>query len=382
MANIETFSALIGDIYDASLDPGLWRPVFDKVCVFVNATEAGLILQDNIHKIAQVSLGSTRDPYYRQLYEEKYFRINPMFPTITFFNVETTITIPDIVSRDELCRSKFGKEWLAPQQYVDSVFSIAEKSATGCALFTAIREANHGFFNDEVCRRFALIVPHVRRALLIGKVIDLKRVEAAALADSLDTLASGMFLVDETGRIVHANASAHVIVAEANVLRARDGRLHAVAPEANQTLLDTFVAAANGDAALGRKGIAVPLQARSGSRYVANVMPLTGGARRRAGASHAAVAVVFVHKAVLDMPSPPEALAKAFQLTQAELRVLLAIVEIGGVPEVAPVLGIAEATVKAHLRSLYDKTGAKRQADLVKLVAGYTNPLLVQPNSF
>jgi DNA-binding CsgD family transcriptional regulator len=120
----------------------------------------------------------------------------------------------------------------------------------------------------------------------------------------------------------------------------------------------------------------VPLRARDGTRYVANVMPLTGGARRRAGISYSAVAVVFVHKAVLDLPSPPEAVAKEFQLTPAELRVLFAIVEVGGVPEVSAVLGIGEGTVKTHLHHVFEKTGAARQADLVKLVAGYSSALL------
>lgn len=69
-------------------------------------------------------------------------------------------------------------------------------------------------------------------------------------------------------------------------------------------------------------------------------------ARRRAGASYAAAAL-FVHKAALDIPSPPEAIAKAFKLTPTELRVLLAIVEVGGVPEVAETLGIAETVVAA-----------------------------------
>ena len=32
-----------------------------------------------------------------------------------------------------------------------------------------------------------------------------------------------------------------------------------------------------------------------------------------------------------------------------ELRVLLAIVEVGGVPEVAEALGVAESTIKTHL---------------------------------
>ena len=39
-------------------------------------------------------------------------------------------------------------------------------------------------------------------------------------------------------------------------------------------------------------------------------------------------------------------------------------------------LGVAEATVKTHLGHLYAKTGTGRQADLVKLVAGFSSPLL------
>jgi len=109
---------------------------------------------------------------------------------------------------------------------------------------------------------------------------------------------------------------------------------------------------------------------------VAHVLPLTSGARRRAGASYAAVAAVFVHKAALDAPSPQEVIGRHYKLTPTELRVLLAIVEVGGVPEVAETLGIAESTVRTHLLRLFAKSGAKRQADLVKLVASYVNPLV------
>ena len=55
---------------------------------------------------------------------------------------------------------------------------------------------------------------------------------------------------------------------------------------------------------------------------------------------------------------------------------MLAIVEVGGVPEVAEALGIAETTVKTHLHRTYQKTGINRQADLVKLVAAFSNPLV------
>ena len=88
------------------------------------------------------------------------------------------------------------------------------------------------------------------------------------------------------------------------------------------------------------------------------------------------MAALFVHKAALDAPSPLEAIAKAYKLTPTELRVLLAIVEVGGVPEVAEALGIAATTVRTHLHQTYHKTGVNRQADLVKLVAAFSNPLL------
>jgi DNA-binding CsgD family transcriptional regulator len=49
---------------------------------------------------------------------------------------------------------------------------------------------------------------------------------------------------------------------------------------------------------------------------------------------------------------------------------------VGGVPEVAEAMGISGSTVKTHLRRLFAKTGTDRQADLVKLVAAYANPLI------
>jgi DNA-binding CsgD family transcriptional regulator len=52
------------------------------------------------------------------------------------------------------------------------------------------------------------------------------------------------------------------------------------------------------------------------------------------------------------------------------------VVQVGGVPETAEALGIGEATVKTHLHRLFSKTGATRQADLVKLVAAFSNPLV------
>jgi DNA-binding CsgD family transcriptional regulator len=178
---------------------------------------------------------------------------------------------------------------------------------------------------------------------------------------------------------VHANAAGNALLRQSDILRTSGGRLIANDPDADQIFVDTFAKAEGGDAAVGINGIAVPLIARDGTRHVAHVLPLTSGARKRAGARYAAVAALFVHQAALEVPSPPEAIAKAYKLTPMELRVLLAVVEVGGVPDVAEALGVAQTTVKTHLAGVYKKANCSRQADLVKLVAGFSNPFVGQP---
>jgi DNA-binding CsgD family transcriptional regulator len=375
MREADELSRVIGDIYDASLDPALWPQAIESVCGYIGAASASLHSQDSISRATDALFWWGREsdaPHYFKIYLEKYGRINPIFPGVIFFDVERPVAVPDVISCEEFVRTRFFREWLSPQGLMDGLFSNLEKGATSCALFTAMRHAAQGQVDDRMRHRFELITPHVRRAMLIGKVIDLHRVEAAALADTLDELASGMFIVDQTGRIIHANASGHRLIAEADVLRATNGRIAAFDQEGGRNLLNVFAAAGEGDAAVGKGGIAVPLMARSGERHVAHVLPLTSGARRKAGISYSATAAVFVRKAALNLPSPPEAVAGEFKLTPAEIRVLFAIVEIGGVPEVAPVLGISDQTVKTHLHRIYEKTATKRQADLVKLVASYS----------
>jgi DNA-binding CsgD family transcriptional regulator len=367
----EEISRLIGDIYDASLDPALWPLAFEKASRYIGSSAVSLTSRDLVGKKSNLHFSSGHDPDFLRRYLDQYGRINPLFPTAYFFDIEKTLAIPDCLPLAEFCRTRFAVEWVVPQGFVDTMLANLDKSPANCAVFTVMFHARNGLVNDAARHRFALVVPHVRRALLIGNVINRHKVEAAALADTLDTLVSGMFIVNGTGRIIHANASGYAMVTEAKVLRALDGRLIATDPLVDHALLDIITAAENGDTALGRRGVAVPLKARDGDRYVAHVLPLTSGARRNAGIAYGAVAAIFVRKAGLDLPSPPIVIAQEFRLTPAELRVLFSIIEMDGASEVADVLGIAEATVRTHLHRLFEKTDTSGQADLVKLVAGY-----------
>jgi DNA-binding CsgD family transcriptional regulator len=182
-------------------------------------------------------------------------------------------------------------------------------------------------------------------------------------------------MVDARGHLVHSNAAGYAMLDKGDVIRAADGRFAAVDAKAHRALQDVLVEAEQGDPAASTKGIDVPLASRDDDRHVAHVLPLTSGARRQAGTAYSAVAAVFVRKAELELPHPLETIANVFKLTPAEMRVLMMLVQLGGVPEVAPVLGISEPTVRTHLQHIFDKTNTSRQADLVKLVAGYMSPL-------
>jgi hypothetical protein len=92
-----------------------------------------------------------------------------------------------------------------------------------------------------------------------------------------------MFLVDANGRIVHANASGHAMLAQGSLLLVIGGKLAPKDVSAEQALCEVYAMAECGDAAMGAKGISVPLMTPSGERYVAHVLPLTSGARRRRG---------------------------------------------------------------------------------------------------
>ena len=376
MSETERLSVLIGDIYDAALDSTLWIDVLGKTRAFIGGWAIALSWKDAAAKRGGSHFDEgNQQPPYRQLYFEKYVKLDPCTTGQFFAQIGEPIATADLIPYEEFLQTRFYKEWVEPQGLVDGAMAVLDKSATNFSFLALFRHRQDGRFDGEARRRMRLVVPHFRRAVLVGKVIDLKSAEAATLADTLDGIAAGMFLVDASARIVHANAAGIVMLDAADVLRAEGGRLAVRDPQADQTLAETFASAGSGDTAIGIKGVALPLVAQDGERYVANVLPLSSGARRRVGASYAAVAAMVVRKAALDAPSPPEAIAKAYKLTPMELRVLLAVVEIGGVPEVAEALGVAETTVKTHLGRIFDKTNSNRQADLVKLVAGFASPL-------
>jgi DNA-binding CsgD family transcriptional regulator len=375
----QKLSDLIGDIYDTALDHSLWPGVIERAADFVGGVGAALFSKDAMGQFGDVKYDVGIDPHYKQLYFDKYIGLDPATTGHFFAEIGEPFATGDVIPYPEFIKTRFYKEWVRPQGLVDFATAVLDKSLTSVAMFGVFRHERDGLVDDEARHRMRLIVPHIRRAVLIGRMFDLKAAERATLADALDGLSAGMCLVDAAGRVVHANVAAHAMLDEGDALRVVGGRLVASEPRADRDLRDVFTAAGQGDAALGIKGISLPLTGKDGERYVAHALPLTSGTRRSAGITYTAVAALFIRRVAMFVPTPPEVIGKSFKLTPTELRVLLAIVEVGGVSNVADVLGVADSTVKTHLGRVFEKTGTTRQADLVKLVAAYASPLKHAP---
>jgi DNA-binding CsgD family transcriptional regulator len=374
MIDQDELSPFIGEIYDAALDASLWSSVLAKAASFIGGSSAALFSKDAASGAGNIYHEFGTDPYYRRIYFEKYVKLDPATTGHFFAEVEQPISVTDLMSYDEFLETRFYREWVQPQGVVDFLAAVLDKSITRVAMFGVFRHERDGLVDDEARRRISLIIPHVRRAVLVSRIIDLKTTEAATFADTLDGLSAGMCLLDAEGRIVHANVAGRAILGMGDFLSESAGHIVARDREIDRGLRQLLASAGGGDAAIGTEGIDLPLRAQDGTRYVAHVLPLTSGARRLAGTAYSAVAALFVRKSAIEVPSPPEVIARAYRLTPTELRVLLAIVEVGGVPEVAVALGVAESTIKTHLGHLFEKTSVTRQADLVKIVAGFSTP--------
>lgn len=376
-AELEEALAVAGEVYDAALDPALWPGALRRICEFVGGVATALLSQDASSGRGRFYHSWGDDPEQTRLWLERYSRINPIAVPMLLLNVGDVRSGSQLISREQLHTTRFYKEWLSGTGYGDNTIAVLERSAT--ALTCLVTTHSEQVWGDpEPRRRMELLVPHVRRAVAIGEVVQRHRIEAETLADAVDALSAGVLLVDEAGCVVRANAAGRAMLAAGDMLHLQDDALAVRAVRGSpHALIDAIASATRNEPIVGPHGVAIPLVAGNGDRYVAHVLPLTSGKRRNAGCASRAGAAVFVHKAEVGGLLPLEAVARQFGLSPAELRVLAVVVEVGGsLTDIAEVLGLSEPTVKTHLRRLFEKTDTGRQADLVRLVAGYASPMV------
>src|ERR1700730_16641982 len=234
MDQVEQLPELIGEIYDAALDPSLWNDVVGKVARFVGGPAAVAVSKNATTGNGNACEESGTDPYYSELYFGKYAEPDPSTTGRYFADIGQSKAIAYLMPCRAFLETRFYEEWARPQALADFLSAVLDKSANDAELFGVFSHERDGIVDDEPRRRMRLIVPHIRQAALVGRLIDLKAADTAYLADTLDGLSAGMCLVDAGGRILHANVACYGILDAGDLLSAVDGALVASDAQSDQ----------------------------------------------------------------------------------------------------------------------------------------------------
>lgn len=370
----EQLSDTIATIYDAAIDRERWVDATGKVARFVGCFAGTIGAADFLHGGFSFGIQWGYPPDEWQRYLAQYYHRNPLngpaFRTHTG-DVRQASTFDTF---DEFVRSEFYAEWCRPLGLIDAIQGTMDKSATGIALITCAHHIDDGPVRPDDLRRMRLVLPHLRRAFLIARLLDLHTVRADAFAEAMDGLSTGVFFVNPAGHLVHANAAGQAMLDARDPVMLSAGHLVTSEHAMLEAVRQAFAAALDQTIVVDAPKVSVALAGRNGRHFTAHVLPLTSGARKEAVTS-AATAVMFLREATVDIPAAIGAASQLYSFTPAETRVLTALVEVGSAAALPGMLGVARRTVQTHLEHLFEKTGTKRQAELVRLIAGYDTPV-------
>jgi PAS domain-containing protein len=223
---------LIEDIHDAGLEPARWSDVVVGIKAFLGAQACGLLSKNSISKFGVTHYYCGVDPHFIQLYADTYSLFDPLANLPRFASVAS---IPDLVVYDEYRRGRFYQEWLKPQGCIDVANVVIEKSNANCPIVMAVLPGKR-MLDAEMRKRIEVIVPHAHRAVMVNKALETRRAETAALSEMLDGLSAGIFLLDASCRILHANLAASRMVEADDFLRSASGQLATRDPQVNGVL--------------------------------------------------------------------------------------------------------------------------------------------------
>ncbi|WP_298242697.1 LuxR C-terminal-related transcriptional regulator [uncultured Bradyrhizobium sp.] len=359
------FSSLIGEIYDAAIAPALRSGVLEQVAHFVGGCAAMIVSRDSARLSIEIHQHFGIDARFRQLYRDRYVELDLLLDRHLNLAPEQTIDVTEIMPREDFLATSFYREWLEPQGAIDLATIALEKTSARTTILQVLRHRSRGTVDDAMRERMRLLAPHIQRSQIMGRQIRARSHTVDDLADVLDGLNTAICLLDADGRVVHANAACRQLFADASLLAMVGDRI--VARNTQTDKIFRGLCEIDGGA---RRQVELATST-DGQHYLLHAFPLK---RDRNLPRDVAATMLFVQRASMLPSLAADAIAAAFRLTPSELRVLMAIIEIGGVPDIAAKLGIAETTVKTHLGRLFEKTGAGRQADLVKIAAGFAVP--------
>jgi DNA-binding CsgD family transcriptional regulator/PAS domain-containing protein len=371
----QALSNLIGSIYDCVLDPSRWQRTLDEIKDAVRCSSSVLYLFDRSHqKFLMIKIAGIDERYWQPLIIE-YGPDMHRFVTADEASGRS-IDEPRLMSqmpRAIVEGSRFIQEYLKPARVIDLLSLHLLLTPTRVASLGMGRNERNGAIAQREIELAGLLLPHLRRAVMISDVLDVRLIERERTAEALDALRCGVVLVDTHAAILHANSAAErMLRKDDSPIQASGGKFLAKAPSAARELRAAINLATKDEASIGKTGLAIGLTEAGEAPIFAHVLPLTGS-DLRTRLQPAAIAAVFIGVPHTDQDAAATT-AAAFGLTPAETRVLASLLGGRTLAATAATLGIAATTAKSHLENIFTKTGVSRQADLMRLATGLTPP--------
>jgi DNA-binding CsgD family transcriptional regulator len=362
---------LVGAIYDAALNAQLWPDVLNRIGDAVGGPQVVFGVFDPANGLVNMHAPRTDPDIMDSLVD--WAPTNPSLPCIASFPPGEVFNGAEVISPDEFTGTAFYQEWWRPAGFsteplVTNLF--ADGAASGH--FASHGRPNRSIFDSSQKRLFAALAQHLVRAVGLQRRLYRLTVANESALTGLDGLQQGFLLVDAEARLLFVNRVARALLDARDGLRLEAGALSASDADGGRTLRGLIVSCggeasaatgSGGDVALPRGAGRLPLDV-----VVTPIQPETAMAAIPWTLPQRAVAIVLVSDPESEMQARVESLRDRFGFTRAEATFALEIIKGDGRQATADRLGISVATARSHLSSIFDKTGSRRQAELVRLL--------------
>lgn len=359
-------SSAIGLLEDAATTPDIWPAALDALERLFGAMTAHLFTWDHAAQRRESSLGAHSFVRTNQDWDY-YHRINPRRKILANKPLGYILSCSEHLDAKFVQKDEYFNDYCLPLErryLMGTNFSSQGQLVTS---FAVMRTAGQGPFGRSEKALLRHLLPDLRWALRLDLRLRAVRAQAALGQSLLDALPQAVLAADAAGRIRHANRAAEDLLIAGTTLRQSQGRLTASTPletSALQAALRRAVEAAPG----GEPGPTSSLVVHdfAGAALAVTVTPLD----RHAGLPNLPAQRLALVVAVPTQPRRPDPLPlrTAFGFTGAEVELAAALVGGQRLNAIANARGVRMPTVRTQLRALFDKTGTKRQAQLVGLI--------------
>jgi DNA-binding CsgD family transcriptional regulator len=363
---------LVGKLHEGVIDRDMWTAALDEVC--------DLLGNDNILLGAiNRKIGNFDHVVSHRMRPEVFALIagplanpldNPWVTLLLDEPLRRPVTVRHLGGPEALERSRLWKEVYFPFHVGDSTGAVLERQPGSVEVVMIGRFLPRPAFRPVELKAFGTLIPHLARAWRVKRALAEWEERAGTLKYILDRLERAVIVAGPEGQVRFANRAADRLLSRGDVLDARSGRIRAARPSYTNALLALIERAAQTGAGAGSiavDAIAIPCSGDN-SQLAVVAEPLASPHGEALGHAPDPGALLFISDSEASTRPSIARLRTVYGLTPAEALLASIIVDGRSLGSAADELGVSQNTVKYHLKAIFEKTGVRRQSDLVRRV--------------